>query len=371
MRRIPGSIIVLSLVIGLSWSPAGAISQYGGNGLVHVSSANNVYRGDLWATFQTSYNQGGFSLGTYKNARGSISLLYGILYSVELGINQVFYQDTALHNEPGTGPLRVSLKVGIPTSTPQSINMAIQLLGLVPVGNKNNVELESYYSDKPSGGGQLILSYDTNPVDLRNSKRFHLNLGYFYHNDATSYNNPPGSPATQQFLFGMAVQVPRGPATLFTEVSGEHFLKVNPFAQPATGNANGNDYIRLTPGLRYQFGKMTFQGALDMKLYNNGNYRSEGEDVPIYPRWKIFAGLEYRLREGPPPTYRRGRGIRIPGLFYYGRTPTRRQNMVQDLEERQQRIEEAERDLQAIRDQRIQAQRELEELRKLIGTTPQ
>jgi len=379
VKRLSTYLVALVILATNSPDMANAITYYGSNGLVRVSSANNVFQGDLWGTFNFSYNQGGFSLGTYKNARGAVNLLYGVRQYLELGVSQVVYQDQAIFGQPGGGPLRISVKGSLPRYAPSTANVGAQLIGLVPVGSISNVEHESYYSDKPSVGGMIVVSFDSNPVDLRRSKRLHINLGYMFHNDKGSFVPSLAGPitggvATQQLLVGVAAQVPiRGANTLFTEVSGEVFLKTNPnllISKAATGTPA---FFRLTPGVRSQFNKLFIQAGVDVTVSSNGDFGSDGDFVTIYPRWKLFASLQYRIFEGFPPTYRRGRSMRISGRSYYGygrsgTTDSRGvgSGVIQNIGEREELLDQVERDLQEIREQRIQAQRELEELRRSL-----
>ena len=181
-------IIVASLVIGLPIGQVAGITSYGGNGLVRVHSANNVYRGDLWGTINMGYTQSSGSF-TFRDGTGAINVLYGLRHYFEIGLNQTIYQDRAFQGTgPALGPLRVSLKGALPTSAPSSINLGAQILFSLPVGDASNVEWESYISPGTSIGGMIILSFDSNPIDLNRSKRLHINAGLIYHNDKNQYN---------------------------------------------------------------------------------------------------------------------------------------------------------------------------------------
>ena len=393
MKRFCLYVIAVSLVMAVSGSSAEAITYYGSNGLLRVSSADNVYQGALWGTFNFSYNQGGYTGGSYRNGRGAINLLYGIRNYVEIGLSQVFYQDTAIFGGgPGSGPLRISVKGSIPRSTPSSFNVGAQIIGLLPVGSVSNAEHESYSSDQPSIGGMLVVSYDTNPYDFGRSKRFHFNLGYMLHNDINSYHphdnfgtdliisksedhlQPLFHEATKQVFFGAAVQVPvTRNNSVFAEVSGEHFLSINPWLILTRDRDNAPAYVRFTPGFRTQLhNRFVIQAGVDFYTFA-ANFEANGANVSVYPRWKIFAGVQYLIREGIPPSYRRGRSVRMLGGSYYGfgRSGTTDKHgmgsgVIENLDERQELLDQVERDLQEIREERLEAQRELEELRRAI-----
>lgn len=371
MKRNVFLLGIWILLLGLSARQAHAITYYGGNGLVRVMSANNVYQGDLWASANLHY---GKTDGTYVYRDGTITfnLLYGIRHYLEIGANQTIYQDRALTGDgPAAGPLRISIKSVIPRGAPSSLNLGGQLLFSIPVGTAYNVEYESYISPKTSFGGMAILSIDSNPVDLRRSRRVHINFGFYFHNDKSEFG---GQDNTTQYLIGLGVQFPISNSTMFfTEISGERFIRYNPeiiVSREAAGLAS--DYYRLTPGVRQQFRRMILQTGLDIRPNSVGTY-IELDNQPLYPRWKIFFNLQFRLMEGIPPTYRRGKSMRISGRSYYqygrrGTTDARGvgTGVIQNVEERQELLDQIEQDLQEIREQRIKAQRELEELKKSL-----
>ena len=69
-------IIAAILVIGLPIEQVAGITSYGGNGLLRVQSANNVYSGALWGTINTGYTQKTQSDGsfTFRDGTGAISI---------------------------------------------------------------------------------------------------------------------------------------------------------------------------------------------------------------------------------------------------------------------------------------------------------
>ncbi|HCQ02730.1 MAG TPA: hypothetical protein DIT99_19500, partial [Candidatus Latescibacteria bacterium] len=97
----------------------------------------------------------------------------------------------------------------------------------------------------------------------------------------------------------------------------------------------------------------------------------------IYPRWRAIINLQYRIFEGVPPTYRHGRSMRISGSSYYqyGRGGDLDplgigHGVIQNLEERQELLDRVEEELEDTRQQRIKAQRELEEMKKSMEEDP-
>jgi len=381
-------IIVASLVIGLPIEQVAGITSYGGNGLVRVHSANNVYHGDLWGTINMGYAQSSGSF-TFRDGTGAINVLYGVRNYFEIGLNQTIYQDRAFQGiGPGLGPLRVSLKGAVPTSAPSTINLGAQILFSLPTGDASNVEWESYISPGTSIGGMIILSFDSNPIDLNRSKRLHINAGFIYHNDQNEYNtvqDPTNSLPdsllnninTTQAIFGAALQVPlTEKLQFFSELTAEYFIAINPYTLIVTQGSKVSTYIRITPGLRYQFSRFHVMSGIELSPLSSGNY-PQFDNQLIYPRWRAIINLQYRISEGVPPTYRRGRGMRISGhsFYQYGRGgdvdplgigP----GVIQNLEERQELLDRVEEELEDIRQQRIKAQRELEEMKKSMEEDP-
>jgi len=370
VKRNAVLVAVCVLFSGLA-QRADAITYYGGNGLVRVMSANNVYPGDLWISSNLYY---GSTSGTlvYRDGTYAVSLLYGIKQYLEVGVNQTVYQDRALSGEgPAVGPLRISVKGVIPRWAPSAFNLGAQFFTSIPVGKAYNVEYESYISPKISFGGMGIFTIDSNPVDLRRSRRIHFNFGFVYHNDKAEFG---GQDNTTQYLIGLGFQFPISNATMFfTEISGEYFIRANPkiiVSKEAGGAAS--DYFRLTPGVRHQFRGFILQTGFEIRPNSVAKF-PEFDNQPLYPRWKFFLNLQFRLMEGIPPTYRRGKNLRISGRSYYeyGRSGTTDARgigagVIQNVEERQELLDQIEKDLQEIREQRIKAQRELEELKKSL-----
>jgi hypothetical protein len=219
----------------------------------------------------------------------------------------------------------------------------------------------------------VIVSFDSNPIDLRRSKRVHINVGAIFHNDKRAYLGAGKN--TTQILFGIGTQIPISNfMTFFTELSGERFTEHHPDILVSSGtDGRTPDYFRVTPGIRQTARRFIIQFGADIRLNSPGKFNAGLDEQPVYPFWKVFANVQFRLMEGIPPTYRRGRSMRISGRSYYqygrrGTTDARGvgPGVIQNLEERQELLDQVERDLQEIREQRIKAQRELEDLKKSL-----
>jgi hypothetical protein len=229
----------------------------------------------------------------------------------------------------------------------------------------------------------IILSFDSNPIDLNRSKRLHINAGLIYHNDKSEYvtaEDPTtllNSINTTQAIFGAALQVPlRENLHFFSELTGEYFIAINPYTLIAREGSKVSTYIRITPGLRYQHGRFHVMSGIELRPLSSGNYPIY-DNQSIYPRWRAIINLQYRIFKGVPPTYRRGRSMRISGhsFYQYGRGGDLDPSgigpgVIQNLEERQELLDRVEEELEDIRQQRIKAQRELEEMKKSMEEDP-
>ena len=367
-------IIAAILVIGFPIEQAEGITSYGGNGLFRVQSANNVYPGALWGTINMDYTQSSGST-TFRDGTGAISILYGVRRYLEIGINQTVYQDRPFSGAgPALGPLRISLKGAVPTTAPATINFGGQILFSIPVGAASNVEWESYISPSTSVGGMIIMSLDSNPLDLNRSKRLHLNAGFIYHRDKNKYTTDGSVQFTVQAgkgvipsslvnaknslqtIFGVGLQAPlRDNIHFFTELTGEYFMDLNPNTVIASEGSDISTSIRITPGLRYQFSRFYVVSGIELSPLSSGNYPAF-DNQSIYPLWRAILNLQYRIFDGVPPTYRRGRSMRISGRSSY-------QYDRNDDMDREEGIEE-------IRQDRVKAQRELEEMKESMEEDP-
>ncbi len=366
-------IIAAILVIGFPVEQAEGITSYGGNGLFRVQSANNVYSGALWGTINMDYAQKGHSSGsfTFRDGTGAISLLYGVRRYLEIGINQTVYQDRAFSTAgPALGPLRISLKGSVPTSQPPTINFGAQIFVSIPVGAASNVHWESYISPSASVGGMIIMSLDSNPLDLNRSKRLHFNAGIIYHNDKNRYAArdiiQPGKGVfsissinaknSLQTIFGVGLQAPlRDNIHFFTELTAEYFMDLNPSTAIALEGSDISTYFRITPGIRYGFSRFYVMSGIEMRPLSPGNYIAF-DNQSIYPRWRAILNLQYRLFEGEHPPYLHGRSMRILGRSNYLYERADDMNPEEEIEE--------------IRQDRIKAQRELEEMNESMEEDP-
>ena len=365
-------IITAILMIGFPVEQAEGITSYGGNGLFRVQSANNVYPGALWGTINMGYAQKAHSSGsfTFRDGTGAISLLYGVSRHLEIGINQTIYQDRPFSTAgPSLGPLRISLKGAVPTSQPPTINFGAQIFVSIPVGAASNVHWESYISPSASVGAMIIMSLDSNPLDLNRSKRLHFNAGIIYHNDknkyATSEIVQPGTGViafsangknSLQTIFGVGLQAPlRDNIHFFTELTAEYFMDLNPNTGIATEGSNISTYVRITPGIRYQFSRFNVVSGIEIRPLNPGNYIAF-DNSRIYPPWRAILNLQYRLFEGDPPSYLRGRSMRFLG---------RSNSLYEQADDM-----DPEEEIEEIRQDRIKAQRELEEMKESMEEDP-
>ena len=367
-------IIAAILVIGFPVEQAEGITSYGGNGLFRVQSANNVYSGALWGTINMDYAQKAHSTGsfTFRDGTGAISLLYGVSRYLEIGINQTIYQDQVFSTAgPSLGPLRISLKGNVPTSQPPTINFGAQIFVSIPVGAASDVHWESYISPSSSVGGMIIMSLDSNPLDLNRSKRLHFNAGLIYHNDknkyATSEIVEPGEGVfsissvnaknSLQTIFGVGLQAPlRDNIHFFTELTAEYFMDLNPNTAIAREGSDISTYVRITPGIRYQFSRFNVVSGIEIRPLSPGNYIAF-DNSRIYPPWRAILNLQYRLFEGDPPSYLHGRSMRLLGRSNY-------------LYEQQADDMDPEEEIEEIRQDRIKSQRELEEMKESMEEDP-
>ena len=363
-------IIAAILVIGFPIEQAEGITSYGGNGLFRVQSANNVYRGALWGTINMDYTQSSGSF-TFRDGTGAISILYGVRRYLEIGINQTVYQDRPFSGAgPALGPLRISLKGAVPTTAPPTIKFGGQILFSIPVGDASNVEWESYISPSTSVGGMFIMSLDSNPLDLNRSKRLHFNAGIIYHNDKNKYETSEivqpaegvfsfssiNAKNSLQTIFGVGLQAPlRDNIHFFTELTAEYFMDLNPNTVIAVEGSDISTYVRITPGIRYQFSRFNVVSGIEIRPLNPGNY-IEFDNSRIYPPWRAILNLQYRLFEGDPPPYLHGRSMRLLG---------RSNSLYEQAEDM-----DPEEEIEEIRQDRIKSQRELEEMKESMEEDP-
>jgi hypothetical protein len=352
--------------------------QNGGRGLTYVYSAWNLDPGYLTMYAHTRFfgKVGDISLVnnvssavTFWDVQGGLAFNYGISEKLELVFSPIIYQD---NHKGGRGynlidDIFLTLKLGSLGRKGGSFKYGFDISTRFPSAKKHNVSFEPYAAGKVSFGFRSRFSYAVDPLYPDDGLNFHLNLGYWNHNDVgeqLSELNPLVDPVrvtspTQEFLFGTGVIVPTDKFDFSLEVYGNAFIQ----EPPRTAYSREN-YTYVTPKVRYKaYRWLSIDMGLDIRVSSNTDktdYTLVGRfpGIPNYPDWRISLGTRWTLL--PTTIYSTNeRDILMR------KAETRRELFEQIIRE-QRETEAAEEELERIKDERRKAERELERLRRIL-----
>jgi len=377
-------VVVISILLLNSLLLWGATN--GGNSLLHVQTASSLKPGRLqFKPSMSFYTKAVESLGQAQpqstgwwSVTGDAALSYGIINHFDVVAMMRLYQDT---NRPGEhnipDDLFLDFKAGsIALGSDRSQAGAI-LSFRIPMGDMHNYPFEIYAGGAFEFGIMGLFSYYMDPYFPERDISFHLNLGYYSHNDKgqvlfDEIKNPQGTviaPALEastgaaQLQYGVGFVFPTELFNINLELWGGAFT-----SEPDTAVFSRENYMYFTPSITFKpVEAVNFDLGADIRVtkdenttgipagYPRGLNNNVGTKYPNYNSWKFYLGMNFVLiRESA--SFRSGRGVDVrKKLDFY-------ESMMQE-KERTKSIEE---ELRRIRREREQAEKELEELRQLL-----
>lgn len=379
VKTLTVALSILLITTGSLWS-----ATSGGNGLLHVQSASNLKPGRLQFRPLTSfYGKSIERLGsstpnnsvTYWSVTGDASLSYGIINHFDVAAMLRLYQDTnrqGEHNIPDD--LFLDFKAGSIALGGENAEAGALLSFRIPVGDMHNYPLEPYAGGAFEFGIAGLLSYYLDPYFHDRDMSFHLNLGYYSHNDNgqvlfDEVKNPQGTvikPALEASTSAAQLQYGAGfvfPTELFNinlELWGGAFI-----SKPDTAVFSRENYTYFTPSVTFKpVEAVNFDIGIDIRVSKNENTTGipagyprgvNGSTViPNYSSWKFTLGMNFILKQENISYSGKGVDVRNRINFY--------ESMLQE----KGRTKSIEEELRRIRREREQAEKELEELRQLL-----
>jgi len=301
--------ISLLIGFGLLAHAAGAATQFlGGNGLFHTWTARTLEPGQLGVNWHSRMWSGSTAEGSISNVSQAVALSFGFSPHVELEITPMIYQDLNFssrdfitYNAPDDVYLRMRFGNYQMRVADQPLSWA--LMGSVRTNSSkfSNVYLEPYNttSNELSLGGAI--SWYANPLYPSEGASVHFNLGWTDHNDGGASALNIFSDVTNDLEYSLAYRNPGLRWELFAELYGNKFLK----RPPVTAYTRA-DALWIQPGVSYRlFQGMSVTAGLDVRLMESGpelvilngaalpaGVRAEqarkSEDYPeYYPDWRF------------------------------------------------------------------------------------
>lgn len=357
----------------------------GGRGLLHLSSAWNLEKGGLTlhgyssSFFQNGKRSGSDAKLTYWQVQGALTLHFASSKHLEWILTQLVYQDShkGLNQNDANFPddLFFKLKVGGLGGNASRFRFGFTVAARIPIAEEHNLILEPYASNHFETGVTAQMSYSPDLLIPENAFNFHLNLGFWHHNDTGDFlvSQPPEDnifvkKPSIKFLYGIGLAVPSKFFDAFVELSGQAFLD-----RPPVTAYGREDFIYLSPGIKYKAaGWLSFLFGADIRLSDFEDttlYERDGttlsrisDALSNYPLWRVRFGTQFTIRQG---TRLRSSSTDLIRLDSDGGL---KENILrhEELIKQRLRTETAETELTNLREQRDKMQAVIERLKKII-----
>jgi hypothetical protein len=309
---------------------------------------------------------------TYWDVQSSVALHFATGRHLELSLIQLVYQDTHRDNKGTNLPddLFVTAKMGSYGGLRSKVRVGFMAGARIPLAQHHNVIFEPYSAGSVELGLLSLLSYSSDVLIPENAFNFHLNLGFWHHNDVGKFlvSTPADTFAvltpSRELLWGIGFAIPSHQFDYSLEVFGRNFL-----ARPPVTAYSREDYIYLTPGVTYHpIYWAALSAGFDLRLSSNedqtlyvAGLNPVNLNLPSHPKWRVRLGARFALnRPAPPP------GQKPLFTSSHGRLVPMNKNLEKQLNEERRKTETAEDELQTIREERKRMETMLSRLRNLL-----
>jgi hypothetical protein len=358
-------------------------TRFGSRGFFHVQSASTLYKGTLDAgTNLNFFTKVGDYLGEQKpenfsgvnwwDVQYNIYSTYGMLDNLDMTFMWRIYQDTnrGIYGEGESDyqynipeDIFLDFKAGSFGLNNNRFDLGFITSFRIPLANNYNYYFEPYTAGGLEFGLTGLASYFNDPYLHDRSYSVHLNLGWYYHNDAGKvlYKDPTGleyraDGNASAFQYGLAFSYPTELFDLNLEFWGNNFVNA-----PDTMAYSRENYMYITPSVKFKPKPwFNFHMGLDIRVSKDEDTSSkllpspkETLSLPNYPSWKLYMALNFRLMPW-------GSG------FEGSKSGRSKVDFYESLLKDSRRSEKIEEELRRLRKEREQAEKELEELRQML-----
>ncbi len=311
----------------------------------------------------------------YWNVTGDASLSYGVIEHFDISAMFRLYQDTHRENEHNIpDDLFLDLKAGSIVLGSDKTQTGVMLSFRIPTGDQHNYPFATYASGALEFGIMGLLSYYNDPYFPERDISFHLNLGYYSHNDdgqtLFEIKNPQtgeviqtieASSSAAQLQYGAGFVFPTEMFNINLEFWGGAFT-----SDPDTAVYSRENYMYFTPSITFKANeRIHFDIGVDLRVTKDENTTSlpasapkitgENSDLPNYSSWKFNFGMNFVLLQ-ERANYGGGRGVDVRKKIDFYESVMQEKDRTKSIEE----------ELRRLRREREQAEKELEELRQLL-----
>jgi hypothetical protein len=296
---------------------------------------------------------------------GSIGFSYGITNNISAFLDINLYEDTNLgvgngYNLPNT--IELGVKGGNFYLGSGSFRYGFNTNLYFCTGDFYDYYFVPYNPGSFQFGLGGLLSYYLDPYLPSKSVSVHLNAGYWAYNDAgqrlRGASDKYSSGGTSALTYGFGLNIPVDMFDLVLETSGRVFI-----SPPDSAAFGFENYLYVTPGFKYyplnwltvNFGVDLLVVGSEDKTVPMPNYSAIG--LPNYATWKVQMGVDIKIlpvTQGMSETQYEKKKFNDKVQFF--------ENVIEE----RQKTENIEDELEKLKQQRKQAERDLEELRQLL-----
>ncbi|NUO78464.1 hypothetical protein HUU05_00180 [candidate division KSB1 bacterium] len=350
----------------------------GGRSLPHINTAWTLPRGQFTLhAFGSSYYQTVVKkvgnvpeAKTFWDVQSALALYFASGKNLEWAVKQIVYQDT--HRGEGYNvpdDLFLNMKFGSFGSKISPLKAGLILNGRIPLAKEHNILFEPYSGGSVEMGLIGAASYSPDLLIPENAFNLHVNFGFWHHNDTGKLLT--GAPndtlavlkPSQEFLWGAGFAVPTTQFDFSFELYGRMFM-----TKPPGTAYSREDAIYFSPSVNYRPKHWAaLNVGFDFRLtqdkeetrYDTG-LPIINLDLPSYPAWRVNFGATFHLNQAAPPDNR--------PLFVSanGRLVPRQKSLENQLNVEQRKTENAEEELEKIREERKRMEAMLARLRNLL-----
>jgi len=371
-------LIIIGIILTTQPLTAYPQSEQGNRGPIYLSTAWNLVKGDL--TFQGNsrfyFNNKTFTYAnsnatavTFWDVQGALNLNYGLGKHYQIGLSQILYQD---NHKSGSGynfpdDLFLKVKFGSFPVKPGPIKFGVTLATRLPLAKYHNIQLEPYSAGRVEVALMGLVSFSKNQIYPEDEFNAHLNLGIIDHNDNgkkfiesnVEYVNQKNS---REIYGGLALIYPMTKFDFSVELYGNFNI-----SKPPPAAYSRHNYLYITPGITYNvFYWLSLACGFDFRLTKHQSSKSPliptamAKMLPTYPTWRVNFGVRINL-----VSKLKGR-FETKQNFESIRSDKDKKDIYEEIAGERKQIENAEVELQKIREERKKMDEILDRLRKAL-----
>lgn len=371
-------IIIIAIIFSTNIINAFAGTEQGNRGPLYLTTAWNLVKGDL--TFQgnsrfyfnnktfTSANNPATAV-TFWDVQGGLNLNYGLGKRYQIGISQIVYQDNHKSGKGFNFPDDMFLKVKFGSFPEKAgpIKFGLLVTTRLPFAKYHNIQLEPYSAGSVEFGLMGLFSFSKNQIYPDDEFNAHVNFGLIDHNDNgkkftesnIEYINQKNS---REIYGGVALIYPITKFDFSVEIYGNHNI-----SKPPPAAYSRHNYLYVTSGVTYNaFYWLSLACGFDFRLTKNKSSNSylisncTANMLPAYPTWRVNFNVRVNL------VSKLKRRFEQKDDFKSITSDKNKKDVYEEIATERKQIENAELELEKIRQERKKMDEILNRLRKAL-----